>query len=188
MTSAPEFREGDALLVVDVQNDFLPGGSLAVEGGDEIIPVLNRWIEAAGSAGAPIYASRDWHPPGHVSFEPQGGPWPVHCIAESRGARFGEGLELPQAAQIISKGTSPDRDAYSAFDGTNLAEDLRAKGVRRVFVGGLAQDVCVRATMLDGREEGFDMHLIPDATRPVDPDSGRKALEEMQQAGAVIET
>lgn len=179
-----------ALLLVDIQRDFCPGGALAVEDGDAVVPVANRWIEKARSEGAPIYASRDWHPEGHVSFEAQGGPWPPHCVQDTPGAAFAPDLALPADATIISKGTRKDRDAYSAFDGTDLADRLRARGVRRLFVAGLALDVCVRATVLDGLREGFDVHLIRDGTRAVEAEKGdgEAALAEMVEAGAAVET
>lgn len=188
-THAPtsQLQTGDALLIVDVQNDFCPGGSLAVEEGDTVVGVLNRWIDAARQQNVPIYASRDWHPAGHVSFTERGGPWPTHCVQETDGAAFHPDLNLPDAATIISKGDDKDRDAYSAFDGTDLAEQLRQRNIRRLWVGGLAQDVCVKATVLDGEHEGFDVHVITDATRPVNPRSGRKALQEMARAGATLE-
>lgn len=183
-----KFDAQDALLVVDVQNDFCPGGRLAVVGGDEIVPVLNRWIESAHKAGAQVVASRCWHPPHHVSFEERGGTWPEHCVRGGAGAEFHPGLDLPREALIISKGMDPDKDNYSAFDDTGLAERLRSRGVTRVWVGGLAQDVCVRATVLDALNEGFETHLIANATRPVEltPGDGARALKEMCAAGAYL--
>ncbi|MFA9461151.1 nicotinamidase [Thiohalorhabdus methylotrophus] len=184
-----EFGSGDGLLIVDVQNDFCPGGSLAVPEGDEIIPILNRWLALAREANLPIFASRDWHPENHVSFRERGGPWPPHCIQDTQGAAFHPDLELPEQSTIISKGADPDRDQYSAFDDTELAKRLREEDVSRLWVGGLAQDVCVRASVMDGAREGFEVHLILPATRPVEasPGDGDRALEEMQAAGAVIE-
>jgi nicotinamidase/pyrazinamidase len=182
----PRLDKTDALLVVDVQNDFCPGGALAVARGDEVVAVLNRWIAAAREAGAPIVASRDWHPAGHVSFKARGGPWPDHCVQGSKGAELRADLALPPDAIVLSKGVEIDRDAYSAFDGTGLADRLRKLGVRRVFVGGLAQDVCVRATVLDAIRAGFAVHLIEAATRPVDRRAGARALEEMRRAGAAV--
>lgn len=181
--------QGDALLIVDVQNDFCPGGALEVPGGDAVVPVLNHWIDAAREARIPIYASRDWHPEGHISFVERGGPWPPHCIQNTQGAAFHPDLQVPEEAAIISKGTDPDRDQYSAFDDTGLAKRMRDQGVQRVWTGGLAQDVCVRASVLDGVNEGFDVHLIAPATRPVDvnPGDGERALDDMREAGAVIE-
>jgi nicotinamidase/pyrazinamidase len=176
----------DALIVVDVQNDFCPGGLLPVRDGDAVVPVLNRWIERARQGGAIIVASRDWHPRDHISFKARGGSWPEHCVQDSPGAAFHPALKLPEDALIISKGTALDQDNYSAFDGTGLRERLRQAGVRRVWVGGLAQDVCVRATVLDALAAGFETYLIQNATRPVDvyPGDGERAVEEMLQAGA----
>jgi nicotinamidase/pyrazinamidase len=173
--------------VVDVQPDFCPGGALPVPDGDRVIPVLNDWLAAARAAGVPVYASRDWHPPGHPSFREHGGPWPAHCVQDTPGARYHPALRVPEHAVLVSKGTRLDKDQYSAFEDTGLAEHMRRSGVQRVWVGGLALDVCVRATVLDGRKAGFEMHVIRRATRPVDPHAGARALEEMERAGAVIE-
>jgi len=180
-------QRDDALLIVDVQNDFCPGGSLAVPGGDAVVPVLNRWIEAAREAGIPVFASRDWHPVDHISFRDRGGPWPVHCVQDTSGARFHPELALPEDTIRISKGAAFDRDAYSAFDGTGLAAYLRERGVRRLWIGGLAEDVCVLATVKDACAEDFDTHLIADATRAVDPDQSGVVRAEMREAGAVVE-
>ncbi len=179
----------DALIVVDVQKDFCPGGALPVPEGDRVVPVLNRWIDAARAGGAVVIASRDWHPAGHISFRERGGPWPPHCVQETDGAAFHPGLRLPEDAWIVSKGTDPDHDAYSAFGGKPLAEELRRRGVRRLWVGGLAEDYCVRATVLDGLKAGFEAHLIADAVRAVDvhPGDGARALREMRAAGCVVE-
>src|SRR5262245_19304100 len=185
----PQLRPTDALILVDVQNDFCPGGALPVEEGDRVVPVLNLWIEAARQGGARIVATRDWHPPGHVSFRERGGPWPAHCVQNSWGAALRPDLKLPETVLLVSKGTTPDRDDYSDFEMTGLGEELKNKGIRRVWVGGLAQDVCVRATVLDALRLGFEVHLIRDATRPVNaaPGAGDRALEEMRAAGCLIE-
>jgi nicotinamidase/pyrazinamidase len=185
----PQLRRTDALIIVDVQNDFCPGGALPIEEGDRVVPVLNRWIEVAGESGARIVASRDWHPADHISFRERGGPWPAHCVQNTRGAELRSDLTLPENVLLLSKGTTPDRDDYSDFEMTGLADELKKNGVRRVWVGGLAQDVCVRATVLDALKEGFEVHLIKDATRPVNavPGAGPRALEEMRAAGCVIE-
>ncbi|WP_133717388.1 nicotinamidase [Methylocaldum gracile] len=180
------FAPGDALIVVDVQNDFCPAGALPIEDGDAVVPVLNRWIEAATKANVPVYASRDWHPVGHVSFQESGGPWPPHCIQDSEGARFHPELRLPDSAIVVTKGVRFDQDQNSAFDQTGLAQHLRKAGIRRLWVGGLAEDVCVQATVLDARTEGFEVMVIRDATRPVTPQGGEKARREMQDAGAGI--
>lgn len=186
----PTLRPGDALILVDVQHDFLPGGALGVPEGDEVIPVLNGWIAAAEQAGVPIYASRDWHPANHVSFQAQGGPWPPHCVQNTHGAEIHPDLHLPPGTPIISKATDPGEESYSDFDGTDLALRLHQEGVRRLWVGGLATDYCVRATVLDGLAEGFDVHVIVPGVRPVDvqPGDGERALHEMAAAGAKLET
>jgi nicotinamidase/pyrazinamidase len=183
---AEHFGEHDALIVVDVQVDFCPGGKLAVEEGDEIIPELNRWILAAHNAGLPVYASRDWHPHNHMSFEEQGGDWPPHCIQDSLGASYHPDLRLPEDVVRVSKGTRFDRDQYSVFDRTGLGDHLRELGVERVWIGGLAEDVCVRASVLAACEEGFETHLLVDATRPVDPEAHEEVVEEMREAGAKL--
>lgn len=185
----PKLSQDDALVIVDVQMDFCPGGALGVPDGDRVVPVLNRWIEAARRGGAVIVASRDWHPPDHMSFAAQGGPWPVHCVRDTPGAAFHPDLALPDEAVVLSKAMETEREAYSAFQGTGLAERLHAAGVRGVWVGGLALDYCVRSTVLDGIEAGFDMHLIADAVRAVNlnPEDGAKALKRIRAAGAKIE-
>lgn len=181
-----EFREKQALLVVDVQNDFCPGGSLAVPGGDEIIPELNRWIEEAQRCDAPVFASRDWHPMCHPSFRSEGGEWPPHCVQDTHGAEFHGSLQLPEDAVTISKGTRFDQDQYSAFDQTGFAAFLQQREIEHLLIGGLAQDVCVHATVLDALKAGFGVTLLAECTRAIDEDSGRKALEEMRDAGATI--
>ena len=182
-------ERGYALVIVDVQNDFCPGGSLAVPDGHEVVPVLNLWIESAVDAGIPIFASRDWHPANHISFQQRGGPWPPHCVQGTRGAEFHPDLRLPASANIISKAATADEDSYSAFGGTDLAQKLNAEGVRRIWVGGLALDYCVQATVLDGLNEAFTVHLILGATRAVtvQPGDGQRAVDRMREAGAVIE-
>jgi nicotinamidase/pyrazinamidase len=190
MTHTPSrVVSGDALIVVDVQNDFLPGGALAVARGDEVLPVLNRWIETFADHGLPVFFTRDWHPPDHCSFEAQGGIWPPHCVAGTQGASFADGLEMPPVVRVVSTATTPDKEAYSGFEGTSLAGELRALGVKRVFVGGLATDYCVKETVLDARKEGFEVAVIAAAVRAVnvDPGDGERALEAMQQAGARVD-
>lgn len=183
----PTFQPGDALIIVDVQPDFCPGGALPIAQGDDVVPVLNRAIVAATEAKVPVYASRDWHPRGHLSFVERGGQWPPHCVQDTPGAAFHPDLRLPADARIVTKGTRFDKDQYSAFDETGLAAELRHDGVRRVWIGGLAEDVCVKATALDARAAGFDVHLIEAATRPVTVEGGRKALEEMRAAGVHVD-
>ncbi len=177
---------GDALVVIDVQNDFVPGGSLAVPLGDEVVPVLNRYIAAFSAAALPVVATRDWHPADHCSFTARGGPWPVHCVAGTHGAEFVRGLALPATATLISKDTDRDRNTYSGFADTDLAQRLRAMGARRLFVGGLATDYCVLNTVKDALALGFEVRLLTDAIRAVDvqPGDGAKAQAEMIRLGA----
>jgi len=183
-----DLRPGDALVVVDVQNDFLPGGSLAVPAGDEVVPVLNRWLAEFQRAGLPVFATRDWHPPGHCSFHEQGGPWPVHCVAESAGARFAPGLALPAETVVVSKDMGVDQSTYSGFQGADLDARLRSAGVQRLFVGGLATDYCVLNTVKDALARGYAVVVLADAIRPVNlqPDDGRKAEAEMARLGAAL--
>ena len=131
-------RKKDALIIVDVQNDFCPGGTLPVAHGNEVVPVMNRWIRAALAADIPLYASRDWHPLHHLSFSESGGPWPVHCVQDTDGARFHPDLALPNSVIVVTKGVRFDRDQYSAFDETGLATELRRRDITRVWIGGLA--------------------------------------------------
>lgn len=180
-------QPSDALLVVDVQIDFCPGGALPVADGDKVVPVLNRWIATAVEKNIPICASRDWHPLEHPSFQQQGGPWPVHCLQDSAGAMFHPELNLPESAVKITKGVRFDHDQNSAFDETGLGVLLRKRNITRLWVGGLAEDVCVLATVLDGRREGFEVMVIQDATRPVTPAGGDQARRDMEQAGARFE-
>ncbi len=184
-----------ALLVVDVQNDFCPGGALAVQEGDEIVPVLNRYVERFLRAGLPIFVSRDWHPEKSSHFRELGGAWPVHCVAETDGAAFHPDLRIPDSAIVLSKGTRPDEDAYSAFqardeEGVTLSDRLRQHGCRQICVGGLASDYCVRATVLDAAKEGFDAILLIDAVRGVElkPGDSNRAAEDMLASGARIST
>jgi len=177
---------GDALLAEDVQNDFLPGGKLAVDGGDAVVPALNRYLGLAKKLGLPVYASRDWHPPQHCSFAAQGGPWPEHCVAGSPGAQFAPGFRLPPEAIIIDKAMDPQFEAYSSFDGTGLAALLRGAGVRRLLIGGLATDYCVLHTVRDALASGFEVLLLRDAIKAVNvnPTDGARAESEMQRLGA----
>ena len=176
-----------ALVVVDVQNDFCPGGALAVERGDEVVGPLNRLIEEFLGRGEPVYKSRDWHPPQTRHFADHGGTWPVHCVQGTRGAEFHEALLDDPRVRVVSKGLG-DEDNYSAFDGTALAEDLRREGVREVWVGGLATDYCVKQTVLDALRAGFRVRALPDAMRAVNlqPGDDQRALAEMRAAGAEV--
>lgn len=185
--SAIELADGDALVVVDVQNDFLPGGSLAVPRGAEIIPVLNRYLQAFAQRGLPVFATRDWHPPSHCSFKIRGGQWPVHCVANTPGAAFPAELRLPGGTIVISKARFVNRDAYSGFDHTELEARLRLTRVRRLFIGGLATDYCVLHTVRDALDRGFKVFLLCDAIRAVNlrADDGARAEAEMLSLGAL---
>lgn len=186
MTATLSIARGDALLLVDVQNDFLPGGALAVPDGDDVLRPLNRYIFLFQEKHLPIFASRDWHPANHASFQGFGGRWPPHCVAGSRGAAFATGLNLPCSAVIVSKATSPIADSYSAFEGTDLEPRLRGRQVNRLFIGGLATDYCVLHTVKDALACGFGVLLLSDAVRAVNatPDDGDRALEKMARLGA----
>lgn len=185
----------DALIVVDVQNDFCPGGALPVPDGDRVVPVLNDYLARASAAGLRIYASRDWHPPRTAHFQAYGGTWPVHCVQGTPGAAFHPHLRLPANAAIITKGTSARDEGYSAFEGTlpdgrDLSTALRDAGVTRAYIGGLATDYCVRATVLAARSAGFAAVYLADASRPVElrPGDGERAIAEMVAAGATMST
>lgn len=175
----------DAVIVVDVQNDFCPGGALAVPDGDQVIPPLNALLRRATCF---IAATRDWHPVNHCSFTDQGGAWPVHCVADTTGADFHPHLDRSQLQEIVSKATSPDQEAYSGFQGTSLATLLQERGVKRVLIGGLATDYCVKATAIDARQAGFEVIILEDAIRGVEVNPGDRAqaTEEMRQAGCTF--
>lgn len=180
----------DALVVVDVQNDFCPGGALPVTEGDRVVPVLNRRIEEFKAANLLILATRDWHPEKTSHFKSYGGVWPSHCVQGTKGAAFHPELKLPPDAVIVSKGTGADEDSYSGFQGRDergigLSDLLRTMGVERIFVGGLATDYCVKHTVLDGLKEGFKVVLLEDAIRGVDlqPGDSERAITEMVRAG-----
>jgi nicotinamidase/pyrazinamidase len=176
--------ETDALIIVDVQNDFCPGGALAVPGGDEVVPVINRLLEQRWLS----VATMDWHPAEHSSFEPHGGPWPPHCVQHTPGAELHRELDASKVQFVITKGSSPDQDAYSGFQGTELARTLRDRGVHRVVVCGIATDYCVKATAQDALHEGFEVLLLEDAIRGVEVQLGdcQQAIEELRQAGAMV--
>jgi len=176
----------DALIIVDVQNDFMPWGALPVPGADEIIPAVNRLGELFSSGGNPVFATRDWHPENHVSFKENGGLWPRHCVQWSRGADFPDALELPPETFIINKGDRPELEAYSGFQGTLLRELLIERGVKRVFVCGVATDYCVKNTALGALNLGFTTFVITDAVKGVAPETSERALKALLLAGGVL--
>jgi nicotinamidase/pyrazinamidase len=181
-------RKHDALLVVDPQVDFFPGGALPVAEGDTILPTVNEALRIFSQAGRPVFVTRDWHPADHCSFVSRGGPWPEHCVKGTAGAELHPGLELPPIFSVVQKATTSDREAYSDFEGTRLDEVLRAQGVERVVVCGLALEYCVRAACLDAVKAGFGAVLLIDGTRPVEvePGDGERTLEELAAAGVEI--
>ena len=184
-----------ALLIVDVQNDFCTGGSLAVPGSERVVDSLNRYLANATARGLTVYASRDWHPADTAHFEDYGGEWPVHCVQDTAGARFHSDLRLPADTVVVTKGDHADRPDYSAFeghleDGRSLLSDLHQRGVTRLYVGGLATDYCVRASVLDALASGLDVTVLSDAVAGVDvaPGDAARALDAMRSHGAHVAT
>lgn len=187
--------EKSALVIVDVQNDFCPGGALPVKDGDSVVPVLNKYISIFEAAGLPVYASRDFHPLKTVHFKAFGGLWPSHCVQGTEGAEFHRGLRLPAGVVIITKGEGEFEDSYSAFQGKDpagntFAETLKAAKVKRLYIGGLATDYCVRSTVLDALKNGFGVTLLRDAVKGVDVREGDSeiAVEEMRSKGVEVRT
>jgi nicotinamidase/pyrazinamidase len=186
-------QKGDALIIVDVQNDFIRSGTLVVPEGDKVISPLNRAIQKFQDKDLPIFFTRDWHPPDHCSFKENGGPWPPHCVRGTRGAEFAPELNLPEGSTIISKGSKKDIDEYSGFhgfdkNGGSLARSLKRNGVKRVFIGGLATDYCVLNTVLDVLKSGYEVYVLTDAIRAVNvkSDDGKNALKNMKESGAKL--
>lgn len=180
-----------ALVIIDTQNDFCPGGALPVPEGDKVVPVLNKYIEKFQKAGLSIYASRDWHPEKTKHFKAFGGLWPPHCVQGTKGAEFHPGLKLPKETIILTKGEDPNEDSYSGFQAHDsekktFASSLRKNRIRHLYVGGLATDYCVKATVLDALKEGFKVTVLIDAIRGVDvkPGDSTNALKEMEKSGA----
>jgi len=183
-----EVEPKKALIIVDVQNDFCPGGSLAVAHGEEVVAPLNKLMNEFLDRGEPVFKTRDWHPEKTKHFQIYGGTWPVHCVQNTKGAEFHPDLLDDPRVTIVSKGFDESADGYSGFDGTRLAETLREEDVKEVWIGGLATDYCVKETVLDARREGFKVKALADAMRPVNlnPEDGEKAVAEMSAAGAEI--
>lgn len=186
-------KHNAALLIVDVQNDFCPGGALAVSGGDRVVEPLSRAACCFATAGLPVLASRDWHPPVTRHFRESGGTWPPHCVQGSPGAAFHPALHLPKGTVIISKGSDPDSDSYSAFDGQSedgrpFRDILDMLGIHHLYVGGLATDYCVRSSVLDALTAALEVTVLTDAIAGVEVTAGdcEKAMEEMRQAGAAF--
>lgn len=184
-------EEKKALLIVDVQNDFCPGGALAVPEGDKVVPILNKYTMIFSREKWPIFASRDWHPKESKHFKKFGGPWPEHCIQNTRGARLHPDLRLPRKTILLSKGMDPDKDSYSAFQavdskGTDFSELLKMSGIKELLVGGLATDYCVKSSVLDALRFGFKVKLLIDAIKGVNikPEDSEQAIKEMVRGGA----
>ena len=180
-----------ALILVDIQNDFCPGGALAVSEGDQIVPIVNRMI----SRFPLVVSTQDWHPAGHISFKERGGPWPPHCVQGTRGAELHPDLRTDTIAHYFRKASLPDKDDYSEFagkdyQGRSLDEVLRAQGTKKLYVVGLATDYCVLETVLDGLKLGYEVYAVKDAMRAVNVDSsdGEQALRKMSEAGAILVT
>ncbi|MBT1070210.1 isochorismatase family protein [Pelotalea chapellei] len=188
-------REKSALLIIDVQNDFCPGGALAVPLGDLVIEPLNRVAQQFADAGLPVLASRDWHPPTTRHFREFGGSWPAHCVQGSKGADFPSALLLPEGTMILSKGTTPELDGYSAFegvtdDGMTLAQIVKELRVQRIYLGGLATDYCVLSTARDALRHGLEVAVLFDAVAGVDVQAGdsARAIEKMEAEGVGLIT
>ncbi|MFQ5921198.1 MAG: isochorismatase family protein [Nitrososphaerales archaeon] len=170
-----------ALIIADMQNDFMPSGALPVPDAEKIVPALNRYIEIFASRKLPIFATRDWHPPNHISFKQRGGIWPMHCVKDTAGAELDKALKIPRSVRIISKGTEADKEAYSGFERTDLARRLEAEGTRCVLIGGVATDYCVKNTALDAIRLGLDAVVLEDAVKGIN--KGDDAMREMQSEG-----
>jgi nicotinamidase/pyrazinamidase len=184
-----------ALLVVDVQNDFCPGGSLAIADGDTVIEPLNEYIRLFSQRAQPVFASRDWHPGDSLHFKQYGGTWPVHCVQNTPGAEFDPRLMLPDEAIVVSKGVDRQEDGYTAFQGrdqtgTLLGELLECEGVRELYVGGLATDYCVKWSVLDALRAGYSVSVLRDAIKGVNLRIGdvARAAEQMEDEGAEFVT
>ncbi|MCX7760716.1 MAG: nicotinamidase [Hydrogenothermaceae bacterium] len=177
----------DALIVVDMQNDFMPYGVLPVKDADKIIPTINWYVDIFSKAGQPVFFTRDWHPENHISFKGFGGIWPPHCIADTEGSKFHPDLKIPEDNKfIISKGTSRDFDAYSGFQGTILDTLLRERGIKRIFICGVATDFCVKNTALGGINLGFQVFILEDSIKGVFEDSSKNAVDTLLKEGAVL--
>jgi nicotinamidase/pyrazinamidase len=186
MDAMNELRPGDALVIVDLQRDFCEGGALAVPHAHTIVPVVQKLANRAAERDVPIYASKDWHPPDHVSFRARGGPWPPHCVQGTKGAELHPDFKPPEGWIPVVKGNRLDKDQNSAFDETGLATDIRRRGIGRIWITGLAQEVCVVASALDALGEGLQVCVVEDATQAIDEEKGRRAFEEIRASGGVI--
>lgn len=182
-----------ALVVVDLQNDFCPGGALGVQDGDQIIPVINQYVELFLSKNLPVFVSRDWHPTQTTHFKLFGGPWPPHCVQHTKGAEFHRDFRVPDQAVILSKGHDPQRDGYSVFDAQELGgkffEDLLDElGVQDLYIGGIATDYCVRMTSLDALNKRYNVHVLIDAIKGVAENDSQRAIDEIVEKRGKLKT
>jgi nicotinamidase/pyrazinamidase len=191
MAERTQYPSDTALLLVDIQNDFCPGGSLAVPEGDQVVTVANKLIPRFKF----VVATQDWHPADHISFKARGGPWPPHCVQGTFGAELHPGIDTKLIEAFVRKAFTPDQDAYSEFegetsDGLTLDDVLKTRGIRTIYLTGLATDYCVKATALDGLKKGYDVYVVTDGIRPVEvnPGDGAEAVAEMAAAGAHLIT
>jgi nicotinamidase/pyrazinamidase len=173
-----------ALLIIDMQNDFMPNGALPIPDSDKIVPVLNKYIDMFATRRLHIFATRDWHPPNHVSFKQLGGVWPMHCVKDTMGAEFHSELRIPRSTTIISKGYEHNKEAYSGFEDTDLAKRLEQNDIKCILVGGVATDYCVKNTVLDALNRGLEVVLLVDAVKGIK--SNEEAIREMQKSGAKL--
>ncbi|WP_297886983.1 nicotinamidase [Sulfurihydrogenibium sp.] len=179
----------DALIVVDMQNDFMPYGALPVKDADKIVPIINEYVSIFEEKSNPVFYTRDWHPENHISFKGYGGIWPSHCVQNTEGAKFHPDLKIPSDNKfIISKGTSPDFDAYSGFQGTVLDSLLKERGVKRIFVCGVATDFCVKNTVIGGLNLGYQVFILTDAIKAVFPDKENQVINQLLDQTAVAIT
>jgi len=186
-----KITDRDALIIVDMQNDFMPNGVLPVPEGDKIIPTLNQYIQKFEEKGQPIFFTRDWHPVDHISFRGHGGIWPKHCVMNTEGAKFHKDLKIPADNKfIISKGTNKEFDAYSGFQGTILNELLKERGIKRLLIGGVATDYCVKNTALGGINLGYQVFILQDGIKGVDINVGdsQRAIDLLLNKGATLIT
>jgi len=180
-----------ALLVIDMQNDFMPGGVLPVPEGDKIIPIINEYVELFNDNGYLIIATRDWHPAETKHFKKFGGEWPPHCVQKTRGAEFHEGLNFPAGTVVISKGDNPESEGYSCFEGHDsfgkpMRYLLKENDIEELYVCGAATDYCVKNSVLDALKNDFRIFLLTDAVKGINAEEGdsEKAIQEMTEKGA----
>lgn len=182
-----------ALIVVDIQNDFCPGGALGVREGDRIIPTINKYVDLFLKNRLPVFISRDWHPKGTRHFKRGGGPWPPHCVQNTKGAEFHPDFRVPERTIILSKGVDPELDGYSVFEAHDLnkkpfVELLKEMNINELYISGIATDYCVRMTSLDAVQQGFKVSVLTDAIKGVDEADSKRAIEEIVAKNGNLKT